>query len=102
MKRNFHFHNGQRGAALAVRVTPKARENKIIGITSDGTIRIHLKASGRDKNINSELISFLASILQVESNRVSIVAGETGNDKLVSVVDMTKESVHEAVLKHLA
>ncbi len=101
MDRKFRFHDGQRGAALAVRVTPKARQNKIIGVTSDGAVRIHLTAASSDADFNLRLEQFIADILGVDVARVSVVAGEEGNDKLVSVVGMTKEEVHEQIVHNL-
>jgi len=39
-QRNYKLHNGKKGAAIAVRVTPRASKNSIVGVQSDGTIRI--------------------------------------------------------------
>ncbi len=101
MERKFRFHDGQRGAALAIRVTARARENKIIGITSDGTVRIHLTAAASSPDFDQALEAFIADVLEVEPRRVSVVAGDN-NDKLVSVLDMTTEEVHKKVLENLA
>ena len=35
--REFHLHNGQKGSALAIRVTTRARRNEIVEVLSDGT-----------------------------------------------------------------
>ncbi len=102
MAREFRFHNGKTGAALAVRVTPKARNNKIIGITNDGTVRVHLTSASSDANFNDNLVAFIANILGVDKSRVAVVAGEQGNDKLISILNMTKEEAHDAILRHLS
>ncbi len=100
MERKFRFHNGQRGAALAVRVTPRARQNKIIGVNSDGVIRIHLTAAASAGDFDAVLERFIANVLNVDDARVSVVAGE-GNDKLISVLGMTKEQVHDLIVQNL-
>jgi uncharacterized protein YggU (UPF0235/DUF167 family) len=97
MERKFHFHDGKRGSALAIRVTARARENKIIGVTSDGTVRIHLAKAASAPDFDETLEAFVAGVLGVEKERVSVVAGDN-NDKLVSVLDMEAEEVHKKIL----
>ena len=41
-KRTYHLHDGKKGAAMAVRITPRASRNEIVEIQSDGTVKIHL------------------------------------------------------------
>ena len=60
MPRNFDLHHGQRGSALAVRITPRASRNQIVGVLNDGTVKVHLVAEASDQETNKELISFLA------------------------------------------
>ena len=48
--RNYRLHDGQKGAALAVRVTPRATSNQIAEILHDGTIRIRLAAAPGEEN----------------------------------------------------
>jgi uncharacterized protein YggU (UPF0235/DUF167 family) len=38
--KKYHLHNGQKGSALAIRVTPRASHNEIVEILSDGTEKI--------------------------------------------------------------
>jgi uncharacterized protein YggU (UPF0235/DUF167 family) len=100
MERKFHFHDGKRGAALAIRVTARARENKVIGVTSDGTVRVHLTAAASAPDFDKALEAFIADLLGVEKSRVSVVAGDN-NDKLVSVLEMSAEEVHRKILENL-
>jgi len=44
----------------------------------------------------------MAQVLEVPKSRVEIVAGETGRDKLVSVLDIDAETAHKRILKNLA
>ncbi len=101
MSRKYDFHDGKRGSALAVRVTPRASRNEIVGVLNDGTIKVHLAAEPTDSEANVVLIGFLAQVLGVPKSRVEIVAGTSGRDKLVSVLDMDVETVHQRVLAHM-
>jgi uncharacterized protein (TIGR00251 family) len=96
------LHDGQRGAALAIRVTTRARRNEIVEILNDGTVKVRLKAPPVEGKANQALIEFMAQILEVPKSRVEIVAGETGRDKLVSVLDIDAETAHKRILKNLA
>jgi uncharacterized protein (TIGR00251 family) len=99
-KRDFHLHDGKRGSAIAIRVTPRASNNKIAEVLSDGTVKIHLAAPPVDNEANEQLIVFLSEVLSVAKSRLEIVAGATGRDKLVSVLDLDKETVHQRILAH--
>jgi uncharacterized protein len=101
MSRKYVLHDGQRGSALAVRVTPRASRNQIMGVLNDGTIKVHLAAQPSEGEANVELVEFLAEVLGVPKSRVEIVAGSTGRDKLVSILDMDVETAHQRVLAHM-
>ena len=100
-KRNFHLHDGKRGSALAIRVTPRASHNEIVEVLNDGTVKIHLAAAPVEGEANEKLVAFLAEVLSIPKSRLEIVAGATGRDKLVSVLDMDAETVHKRILAHL-
>lgn len=100
--RSFHLHDGKGGAALAIRVTPKARRNAIVGVLDDGTIKIHLTAPPAEGQANQALLEFLSEVLDVPKSRLEIVAGHSGRDKLVSVLDMDAHTVHKKILEHLS
>ncbi len=100
-KRNFHLHDGKVGSAIAVRVTPRASRNKIAEILPDGTIKIHIAAPPVDGEANEKLIDFLSDVLNIPKSKLEIVAGESGRDKLISVLDMDAETVHQRIVAHL-
>ncbi len=97
-RRNFRLHDGKRGAALAVRVTPRASRTRIVGVLHDGTVKVHVAAPPVEGKANEALIKFLADILGVAKSRLEIVAGETGRDKLISVLDMDAATVHQKII----
>ena len=100
-ERKFHLHDGQSGAALAVRVTPRASQNQVAEILHDGTIRIRLAAAPGNE-INNALTEYLSSILGVPESVIDVVAGQTGRDKLVSILNMDSETAHQKIIEHLA
>jgi uncharacterized protein (TIGR00251 family) len=99
--RKYRLHDGKKGAALAVRVTPRASQNEIVEIQSDGTVKIHLTAPAHDGKANEELIKFLSEILGAPKTHIEILAGASGRDKLVTVLDMDAEEVHSRIVGHL-
>jgi uncharacterized protein YggU (UPF0235/DUF167 family) len=101
MTRNFDLHNGQRGSALAVRITPRASRDQIVGVLNDGTVKIHLASTTSEEGLNTELISFLSDVLGTPKSRLEIVAGNTGRDKIVSVIDMDVDTVNQRIIAHM-
>lgn len=100
-QRNYKLHNGRKGAAIAVRVTPRASTNKIVGALHDGTIKIHLAAEPNEEQANEELIGFLSSILGVPKNRIEVVAGDLGRDKLISILDIDSDTLHKKIVENI-
>lgn len=99
--RKFHLHDGRRGAALAVRVTPRASRNEITEIQTDGTVKVRLTAMPVEGDANKALIVFMAEVLGVPPSKLDIVAGLSGKDKLISVLDMDMDEVHRRVVAYL-
>lgn len=100
-QRNYKLHNGKTGAALAVRVTTRAMNNKILGALSDGTIKMHIAAAPIDGQDNEALIEFLSEILDITKDRIEVVAGDTGRDKLISVLDMDSQTLHKKIVENI-
>ena len=97
--RKFNFHDGEKGSALAVRVTTRKGKKRIVKILKDGTVVINL--SGKTKNINQELIKFLSKELDIAKRQFDIIAGTEGNEKLISILDVDSEEIQELVLSNL-
>ena len=99
--RQFKMHNGQKGSALAIRVTPRASRNEVVEILDDGTVRVRLATPPADEEANAALLEFLAEILGVPETKLDIVAGVMGRDKLVSIVDMDVDTAHQRIVAHI-
>jgi uncharacterized protein (TIGR00251 family) len=99
--RKFHLHDGKKGVALAVRVTPRAKKNEISEILDDGTIKVRIAAAPTDNQANEKLVKFLAEVLGVAPSRVEIVAGQTGRDKLVAILDIGEDEVQDRLAAYI-
>lgn len=96
-ERRFKLHDGKKGAALTIRVTPRARRTEVGEVMADGTLRIRVQQPPVEGKANQALIKFLAMVLGVRKRRIEIVAGERGLDKIVSVLDMTAEEAERRI-----
>ena len=100
--KDYRLHDGKKGAALGVRVVPRAKQNEIADILKDGTIRVRLKAAPQESEINRILAEFLAMVLEVSADKTEVVAGQSGRDKLVSVIDLDASTAQERILQRMA
>lgn len=82
---------------MTVRVTPRARRDEFAGILEDGTLRVRIKAPPVEGKANLALVAFLAKALGVRKNRIEIVAGQKGLDKIVSILDLTAHEVETRI-----
>ena len=86
---------------MAIRVTPRASRNEIVEVLPDHTVKVRLTAPPVEGKANLALIEFLAEVLDVSKSRIEIVAGQTGRDKLVTIVDMQTDEAQERILSQL-
>jgi uncharacterized protein (TIGR00251 family) len=102
MERKFHMHDGKMGAAITVRIIPRSSHDKISEVLEDGTIKICLTAPQTEEKANQALIDFLAEVLSVDADRLEIVAGLSGTDKLVTIEGLGGDTVHALIMQRLA
>jgi len=100
-RRKFHLHDGKKGAALAVRVVPDSHKDEISAILEDGTLQISLSSSLEQDEVNQMLAKFLAKVFKVPSSKIEVVAGFSGQDKLVAILDMDAELAHKKIEQYL-
>jgi len=100
--RKYTLHDGQKGSALAIRVTPRASRNEIVEVLGDGTIKVRLTAPPVEGQANQALLEFLSEVLDIPVSKMEIVAGTTGRDKLVSIIDLDAATAHQRILSHLS
>ena len=80
------------GVTLAVRVTPRAHQNEIVGTTGEA-IKVKLAAPPVEGAANAALCAFLAEQLGVRKSAVTLVAGQTSRQKVVCVEGVTADEV---------
>ena len=51
--------------------------------------------------VERALVNFLSSVLGISASKLEVVAGDTGRDKLISVLDMDVETVHKRIVAHM-
>lgn len=95
-KRNFEITDAKGGAAFTVRVVTRAVNTEVVGVQEDGALKIRLQASpAGDPAANKELVSFLADRLGVTVEKIEIVAGVNGREKVIAVEGITTDQVEE-------
>ena len=95
------FHDAKSGAAITVKVTPRAKKTEVVGLMEDGTIRIRVAAVPEAGAANQALIDFLAKALGIPASQIDIMGGLTSERKLISLIGVTPAEV-ERVMMDLA
>lgn len=98
--REFRFHDGGKGAALAIRIKSGSKSRRILKVLKDGTVVIGFPGAGYDAN--QELLKFLALELGIAQENLQVIAGHEGKNKLVSVLHLKPEDVQQLVLKKIS
>lgn len=98
--REFKFHDGKKGAALAVRIIKNAEKNAIIKVLMDGTVVIHLKENPDDAK--DLLLGYLSAVLGIENERFDIIEGKDGMDMLVSILDIEPSEIQKLILANIS
>ncbi|MCC7359142.1 MAG: DUF167 domain-containing protein [Anaerolineales bacterium] len=96
------FSNARRGAAITVKVSPRAKKTEVAGVMDDGTLKIRLAAPPVDGAANQELIRFLAQALRLSPLQIDIIAGATAERKLISLVGINPREVDAVFQKLIA
>lgn len=94
------FSDARQGAAITVKVQPRAHKTEVAGLMADGTIKIKVAAPPVGGAANKALVSFLAQTLGLPAGQIDIIAGETSERKLISLVGISPEAV-DAVFQRL-
>ena len=71
---------------LTIRARPNARRTKIVGVMEDGSLKIDLHAAPEDGEANEELLKCLAAEFSVSRQAVTLLSGQRGRMKMVTIV----------------
>lgn len=98
--RDFQFHDGESGAALAVRLVRRRGASKITKLKKDGTVVL---SCGPDiQDMETDVINFFAELLGIKSGNVTVIAGQNRSEKLLSFIDIDPETVQKIVVQKLS
>ena len=92
---DLHVTERDDSITFEVRVVPRASRSQVAGV-HDGALRIALTSPPVDGEANAALVAFLAKSLGVPKRAVSIVRGETGRQKLISVIGVNAAAARAA------
>lgn len=93
-KRKFEITDAKGGAAFTVRVLTRAVNTEVAGVGEDGSLKIRLVASpAGDPAANKELVDFLAAQLTVPAEKIEIVAGANGREKVIAIMGISPTAV---------
>jgi uncharacterized protein (TIGR00251 family) len=95
--RDFKFHSGRFGSAIAVRVTPRASKNEVCEVMKDGTIKIKLMSPPVEGKANQALIDYLSEILKIPPSKFEIVLGSTNRNKLIAIEGIDAETLQKRI-----
>ncbi len=68
------------GTYLNIKVTPQARQNKIVG-WENGVLKIHVTAPPEKGEANKAVVELLSKALGIAKNRIVLVHGATTRQK---------------------
>ena len=80
------------GVTFTIKVLPRSSRNEIVG-EQEGMLRVKLTAPPVEGAANKMLVNFIASKLKVSKSSVTILSGETGRTKTISVSGITPEDL---------
>ena len=79
------------GFVIAVRLTPKASRDAVLGVEllSDGreVLKVHVRAVPEDGKANLALIKLLSAFLQIPKSAITLDKGATSRLKVLTVLD---------------
>lgn len=80
------------GCRLSCLVVPRASRNALVA-WHDGRLKVALAAPPVDGEANKALIKFMAEVLNVPKNNVSVASGLTGRRKTLAISQLTAQEV---------
>jgi uncharacterized protein (TIGR00251 family) len=76
------------GIVLAIHATPRASKNKIQGLHGEA-LKIRLQAPPVDGKANDALQEFLAEVLNIPRQQITLLSGQTSRQKRVLIRGIT-------------
>lgn len=96
------FKTNNDSILLYIKVSSNTKENKVVGsiLKEDKTyIKVNIKALKIKNQANLELIAFLAQILKIKQNQITIKNGLTNSFKTIEITDLDVNELPKELLK---
>jgi len=77
---------------LVLKVHPGSRQNEVLGLR-DGLLEVKVAAPANEGRANSELVAFLAKLLDVAKSDISVLRGAASRIKVLSIPGLTSGQV---------
>ena len=80
---------------LAVRVTPGARRDELLGFLDDGTLRVKIASPPVEGRANEALLSFLSRLLGIPRSAIAVRSGAGSRIKVLDIRGLDAAAVRE-------
>ncbi|MBP3959078.1 DUF167 domain-containing protein [Gemmata sp. G18] len=80
------------GAALAVRVQPKAKRNAVLGERA-GALRVSVTAPPEDGRANDAVLALLREHFKLQRSQLALLSGQTNRNKVILVRGVTPQQL---------
>ena len=74
---------------ISVKLTPNSSEEKIIGLDSEGVLKVKVRAKPIEGQANEALMALLAKKWKLPKSGITIKKGDTSRNKLVEINGLT-------------
>ena len=82
-------------AQLQVKVSPRAKQNEIVGWHQNQMLIVKIAAPPVGGKANDELVKFLAEQLGVPASDILILRGHTSKQKVLEIAGLSDEEVRQ-------
>ena len=72
---------------ILIKIIPRSSQNKIVGKSADGILKIKLTAAPIDGEANKKLIDFLSKEWKIPKSKIKITKGETSRNKVIEIIN---------------
>ena len=80
-------------AVIELIVATNKVSTRIVEIMSDGVIRMHVKSPPVEGKANTEIIRYLAKILRIPKNQISIMRGAGSKRKMIKIQGLDSKNI---------
>src|SRR5262245_1545910 len=91
------FSDAKQGAAITVKVSPRAKRTEFTEVMDDGDLKIKIAAAPEQGAAKVALIAFLAEAFTIPPSQIEIVVGQASEKKLISLIGVSPAMVDEKV-----